>query len=175
MLPNPEVFKTLNEAEKQISIWNIQNLAVASWGRSHSANYLWMRVEDLSLCCENSSKISSRKVDAMIKGSNVQKLAIMVHKVIWNTDSADAMKPETSALNELEIRVANVLNELEKTQLGSHDKSTLVKVASIQNPNDGIRSRYGKWHTLANAHQIESLSRLGRGGLQYFGYVAASR
>lgn len=174
-LPNPQVFKTLNEAEKQISIWNIQNLAVASWGRSHSANYLWMRVEDLSLCCENSSKISSRKVDTAIEGSNVRKLAIMIHKVLWNTDSADATKPETSVLNELEIRVANVLKELEKTQLGSHDKSTLVKIASIQNTNDGIRSRYGKWHTLANARQIESLSRLGRGGLEYFGYVAASR
>ena len=167
-------FQALDEAEKQISLWNLQNLAVAEWGRANPASYQWIRIEDLSLSGPQSTGSTARRFANLFNALSGSNTGLTNHG--GSSSGTGSVSPRA-----LELRVVKVLLDLESTQLGSHD--TAVRASTSHLPTEAtsgggeadgaVKSRYGKWRKLATAKQKESLNRLGHAALERFGYMGS--
>ena len=166
-MPSTEAFAALDEAEKQVVLWNLQNLGVAAWGRANAANYHWMRIEGLSLSSGHQQEGAAEgAAGAAAETETTRHFANLVRALVDGGEGGGEIREHA-----LEQRVAGVLFHLESTQLGSHDRAVREGSRDDSRDGGGVKSRYGKWRKLASDKQKKSLNRLGRAGLEWFGYL----
>lgn len=161
----------VSEAEKQIAVWAHENKAVAEWGAINLSRYRWVRIEDFNrLISEDSSQDAATYFPSFYHA--LQELV--------QVRSSSQHLPSFQAFNQ-------VIEELKAKPMGSHDHSpeseSLLRKAQGSHPDkggrlkgeEGLKRKYGKWHSLATPTEIKRLESIGGEVLRSYGYMGGGR